>query len=334
MGTKLSTQSYVKARYRTSNKRPSAANSHSASHLDGFDDKKQLSSSTSFDKFTRSQPLCRQVSTAHMDIDSRFGHSPGELDEDRMNATHFALKALFGANFLNTVQQTIDFDSKSTRVLDIGCGTGTWIMDMATEFPNTEFVGIDRVHIFPAAIRPPNATFKLVDVRDGLPFEDNTFDLVNTRLFLLDLTATLWPEFLKEVLRITKPGGILQMMELQVMDEGDEVVQEFCSRMEQMMLKEDLDPRICEKMGNLISKNGFIPKEEVAKAVPLKGHVLSDEFVYVLDIIFDIARLVAYNTYDLSSESEYQSVKKRYIQSRKQSTDVKWWWIAGQKPMA
>ena len=88
---------------------------------------------------------------------------------------------------------------------------------MATEFPNTEFVGIDRVHIFPAAIRPPNATFKLVDVRDGLPFEDNTFDLVNTRLFLLDLTATLWPEFIKEVLRITKPGGILQMMELQIM---------------------------------------------------------------------------------------------------------------------
>ncbi|KAI8973480.1 hypothetical protein BDF20DRAFT_654822 [Mycotypha africana] len=62
-------------------------------------------------------------------LDSRslpYGTLKGE--DDRMNANQFALKALFEGNFLKTVGENIDFASTSTKVLDIGCGAGGWIM--------------------------------------------------------------------------------------------------------------------------------------------------------------------------------------------------------------
>ncbi|KAI8088045.1 uncharacterized protein B0P05DRAFT_355117 [Gilbertella persicaria] len=223
-------------------------------------------------------------------------------------------------------------------------------MDMATEFPNTQFIGVDKTPLFPEAIRPPNASFRLLDVVEGLPFEDNSFDLINTRLFLLDLHPEFWSDFIKEVLRVTKPGGLFQMMEHQVIDEGDEVVQDFSTRVEEMMAKEGIDARVCDKLDVLLGESGFIPKQAMVKSIPLskcvlcnpvysfpcyiEGHVLSDEFMYVLDILFDMARWVAYAAYNISSETEYQIAKRRYMQSRRESSTTTWHYIVGQKPVS
>jgi ubiquinone/menaquinone biosynthesis C-methylase UbiE len=87
---------------------------------------------------------------------------------------------------------------------------------MATEFPSAQFVGIDQVALFPHDIRPANVTFQKQDVLLGLPFEDNTFDLVQMRLFSLAFTRSQWAEALKEAYRVTKPGGFVQFLEVQL----------------------------------------------------------------------------------------------------------------------
>lgn len=32
---------------------------------------------------------------------------------------------------------------KEVNVLDVGCGPATWLMDLSTEYPNSNFYGID-----------------------------------------------------------------------------------------------------------------------------------------------------------------------------------------------
>lgn len=85
--------------------------------------------------------------------------------------------------------------------------------DMATEYPNSEFVGIDMCDVFPTNIRPANVTFQVSNVLEGLPFEDNSFDMVNFSLFILALKKDQWLPLMKEIHRILKPGGLFHSRE-------------------------------------------------------------------------------------------------------------------------
>jgi ubiquinone/menaquinone biosynthesis C-methylase UbiE len=123
--------------------------------------------------------------------------------------------------------------SSDTLVLDLGCGPGTWLMvclsitctrkissnilyilqDIATEYPSSQFIGVDMCDVFPNNIRPPNVSFQVGNALERLPFADNTFDFVNIRLFIIALMKHEWSIVVQEVYRILKPGGFIQMVE-------------------------------------------------------------------------------------------------------------------------
>ena len=68
------------------------------------------------------------------------------------------------------------------RVLDIACGTGIWILEMASEFPQAQFYGIDLSTMYPADIKPAKTHFCQGDVLNGLPYMDAYFDYVHMSL--------------------------------------------------------------------------------------------------------------------------------------------------------
>ncbi|RCH85336.1 hypothetical protein CU098_002741, partial [Rhizopus stolonifer] len=93
MGNKLSTQNYMRARYKIS-KRPSPSSSCSATTIsiaenteDTSPNNRQVTSVSSLDRNKH----------AKTGICSRMTNTIQELDEDRMHATHFAVKTLFGS---------------------------------------------------------------------------------------------------------------------------------------------------------------------------------------------------------------------------------------------
>lgn len=70
---------------------------------------------------------------------------------------------------------------KGGRVLDVGCGPGSWAMEIAGEYPKSQVVGIDINPMFPRDIKPSNCTFHQYNLLDGLPFEDGSFDYIFMR---------------------------------------------------------------------------------------------------------------------------------------------------------
>jgi trans-aconitate methyltransferase len=64
--------------------------------------------------------------------------------------------------------------------LDVGCGPGSWVLDTATDYPNSEIEGIDMADTFPTAIHPPNARFSNANLLEPLQF-DRKFDFVQMR---------------------------------------------------------------------------------------------------------------------------------------------------------
>lgn len=110
--------------------------------------------------------------------------------------------------------------SRISYVLDIGCGPGGWVLDVAHTFPAMQVVGIDvsglMIEYASAEAkmqRMSNVSFKVMDARKPLEFLDSSFDLVNARFISGFMPPALWPVLLQECWRILRPGGIIRLTE-------------------------------------------------------------------------------------------------------------------------
>ncbi|RPB18879.1 S-adenosyl-L-methionine-dependent methyltransferase, partial [Terfezia boudieri ATCC MYA-4762] len=136
------------------------------------------------------------------------GHYYAPNDE-RQNAQldifhHVYTLALDGELFLAPV--TADAD----RILDLGTGTGLWVMEMAEKFPNAKVIGNDLSPIQPTWV-PPNAEFEVDDYTRDWVHPSNSFDFIHARA--LYATVEDWSKLYSEVFRTIKPGGWFEHLE-------------------------------------------------------------------------------------------------------------------------
>lgn len=105
-------------------------------------------------------------------------------------------------------------------ILDIGCGPGGWVLDVAHTYPEISVTGVDISRLMVEYARAQarvqwseNANFRVMDAMKPLDFEDNSFDLVNIRFISGFMPKTLWPQMLQECMRILRPGRIVRVTE-------------------------------------------------------------------------------------------------------------------------
>jgi ubiquinone/menaquinone biosynthesis C-methylase UbiE len=105
-------------------------------------------------------------------------------------------------------------------VLDIACGPGGWSIDMANAFPDKQVTGVDISQLmieyakYQASVQGVhNVSFSVKNILKPLGFPDSSFDLVNARLISGFMPQRLWPVFMRECLRITRPGGSIRITE-------------------------------------------------------------------------------------------------------------------------
>lgn len=61
----------------------------------------------------------------------------------------------------------------------------------------------------------PNLDFYKISIVSGrLPFPDNHFDFVKQRLVTASFTLADWKRVMEELVRVTKPGGYIQLLEI------------------------------------------------------------------------------------------------------------------------
>ena len=78
-------------------------------------------------------------------------------------------------------------------VLDSGCGPAAWTFEMAKEFPNSKFYGVDiNLNELPEGDRPDNCEFQVANISEHIPYPDNTFDYIYQRLLMMGLTHDSW----------------------------------------------------------------------------------------------------------------------------------------------
>jgi len=108
------------------------------------------------------------------------------------------------------------------RVLDVGCGTGGWLIEAAKTYPNMSLlVGVDisskMVEYAQAQADAQRVSdrvhFRAMDALRMLEFPIDFFDMVNQRLGGGYLRTWDWPKLLQEYQRVTQPGGVIRITE-------------------------------------------------------------------------------------------------------------------------
>ncbi len=103
------------------------------------------------------------------------------------------------------------------KILDVGCGPGTITVDLATFVPQGHVTGIEnvpkpleaaRVHAVERGVT--NVDFVTGDAH-ALPFPDDTFDITHAHQVLQHVANPV--QVLREMRRVTKPGGIVACRE-------------------------------------------------------------------------------------------------------------------------
>jgi ubiquinone/menaquinone biosynthesis C-methylase UbiE len=112
----------------------------------------------------------------------------------------------------------------SAQVLDLCCGPGGWVLDVAFEHPEMEVTGIDISESMIAYANArahtqelPNTSFGIMNVLEPLDLSDNSFDFVNARFLIAVVRQEQWLDVVRECSRITKPGGVIRLTESDVM---------------------------------------------------------------------------------------------------------------------
>jgi SAM-dependent methyltransferase len=86
-------------------------------------------------------------------------------------------------------------------------------MERAKEFPLAQVTGLDIESHLPVPPLPQNFQFVQANVLMGLPFPDASFDFVHQRFLVGAIPAQQWPSVLQEVVRVTRPGGWVELLE-------------------------------------------------------------------------------------------------------------------------
>jgi ubiquinone/menaquinone biosynthesis C-methylase UbiE len=111
-------------------------------------------------------------------------------------------------------------DFKPTRILDIGATLGQNMIPIAQAFPDAEVVALDvggpmlRYGLARAkSMGVENVRFVQADASDLSRYPDESFDWVQTTMFLHELSYASMRAIFRESFRVLKPGGIVLHVE-------------------------------------------------------------------------------------------------------------------------
>lgn len=116
---------------------------------------------------------------------------------------------------------------KPSKILDVGCGTGSLTCKLAILFPQAQVYGVDLTKV-PSSNSysvPPNVTFIRGNIRslagEHVDIQKDAFDLVFSRLLIAGMRD--WPGYVATCKELLRPGGWLEIQDLDLNDHKEGV---------------------------------------------------------------------------------------------------------------
>ncbi|KAG2186882.1 hypothetical protein INT44_003109 [Umbelopsis vinacea] len=177
-----------------------------------------------------------------------------EVEVDRLQAKNDLVKLAFDGDYC----APLDFNAiEYPRILDIGCGAGSWCIDLAQRYPDATVFGLDCQDIFPDPKNiPPNCHLLVHNVLHGLKqYPEGWFDYVHCRFMMLAFSPEQYVQVMSECLRVTRKHGYVEVMEMDLRIYGDPTPGPLTQRLNEEVIHatEDLklSPRVARNLPGL-----------------------------------------------------------------------------------
>lgn len=174
----------------------------------------------------------------------------------RADFLHVMLRAALGANMLSPI-------TTPSYILDVCCGSGRWVREVAAELPGSRVVGLDMT--LPQDVNPsisgsyptpghPARSYAFIqhNVMEPLTFATASFNLTHMRQMMTILPIAAWPRVVGEMVRVTARGGWVELVEGDLVRNGGPALDTMQRWALQAMLPHGIDPRISSQLGDLL----------------------------------------------------------------------------------
>ncbi len=192
-----------------------------------------------------------------------------DAEINRLDFQHYMLRYVLRGNYAPPLQRPRD-------ILDVGCGTGRWSQEMARIFPEARVIALDIVAPPTEASpqdpsRPPNYQFVEGDVLKGLPFDAACFDFTHQRALLGAIPESAWPGVARELARVTRPGGWVQLIEPAPAPQGGSGMNALASWIQQASMRRGINTTAGARIGEFLAQAGLrdITAREIG--IPMGG---------------------------------------------------------------
>ncbi|CAG8492168.1 3825_t:CDS:2 [Acaulospora colombiana] len=190
---------------------------------------------------------------------------------ERQHLRHHVVREIFGGNFSSPVHDILE--TGWAKVLDVDCGPGTWLFELSSDYPGCTYIGTNPSYVIsllnnagkPFDVEFVDANLITDDIgsaneqqESGLPFVDNCFDFVSLRYSSYDYTSSEWENIiLKELVRVLKPGGWLELMDFELMMSGSgPILSQFIEKKLGLLESFNIELDLLQKLQNFLETSG------------------------------------------------------------------------------
>lgn len=155
---------------------------------------------------------------------------PADEDEfERLDYQHLMFIEVMG-KYPQPLYEVLAYEPGVRKsVVDLGCGSGSWILDVAHDFPHVDAVGVDLIPLqvtctngeCPSRAQgfrhpscrhmPPNCRSEIDDINLGLQHYTSEFNVAHVRLVSSGIRD--YQNLIDQIALTLKPGGLIELTE-------------------------------------------------------------------------------------------------------------------------
>ncbi|GME23778.1 Methyltransferase domain-containing protein [Neofusicoccum parvum] len=150
----------------------------------------------------------------HRYQDGKYAFPNDEPEQEREDMKHAAIVTAMGDRL-----HYAPIRDRPENILDLGTGTGIWVVEMGEQYPSAIVQGVDLSPIQPSWV-PPNVKFVVDDAEAPWVYPKDHFDLVHARHTVQAFRDYLG--VLKQAHRHIRPGGWVELHEMNYVPRCDD----------------------------------------------------------------------------------------------------------------
>ncbi|KAF8167467.1 S-adenosyl-L-methionine-dependent methyltransferase [Crassisporium funariophilum] len=138
---------------------------------------------------------------------------PADEEElERLNQQHTMFVDIMGGKYVPLMATVMadDVPGETKACLDLGCGSGSWITDVARDFPDCNAVAVDLIPMQSPEM-PLNIRSEVDDINLGLEHFYGDFNVVHARLISSGIKD--YNMLVDHISRVLRPGGLIDVAE-------------------------------------------------------------------------------------------------------------------------